>query len=248
MIATYEVTNRLFGGEVSASRTLPRAWSLDAEQATIGSLLLSADAIATVRELHLAPEHFADRTHQQFLRAVYALDEAGTVVDPLTVADWLVTQGESDDIRDAANQLTDSVAMASAVAHYAKIVLEYAQRRTLQKTADGLATAALDRRIGVTEALDHAEQQLFAARPSQSVGVQSVKSLILPAMQLLEDRTRTPGALTGIPTPFAELDRLTLGLHSGQLTILAARPSVGKTAVAIQSAITACKAGHRVLF
>lgn len=248
MISTYDVTNQMYGDDVAASRTSPRAWSVDAEQATLGACLLSADAIATIRELHLAPEHFADRTHQAFFRAILALDDAGTVVDPLTVTDWLVTRGESDDIRDAANIIADSVMSANAVANYAAIVLEFSQRRVLQKTADTLASAALDRRNSVADALDFAEQQLHAARPANSVGVQAVKSLIVPAMQLLEERTRAPGALTGIPTPFDALNDMTLGLHPCQLIVCAARPSIGKTAIAIQTAITACKAGHRVLF
>lgn len=248
MIGTYAITDRLFGDGVEATRASARAWSVDAEQSTIGACLLSRDAVAAIRELHVAPEHFADRTHQAFCRAIFALDDAGTVADPVTVADWLVTHGESESIRDAATALVDGVMTATAVTHYAAIVLDYAHRRRLQSTADSLATAALDRRIGVSEALDHAEQLLFAARPSQSVGIQPARSLILPAMERLESRRRAPGAVTGVPTPFAELDRLTLGWQPSQLTILAARPSVGKTAVALQAAITACKAGYRVLF
>lgn len=248
MIATYDVTDRLFGDGVSATRSSARAWSVDAEQGVIACCLFGPEVIAEVRERHLAPEHFADRTHQQVFRAILSLDDAGSVADVITVSDWLVTHGESEAIRETVSQLGDAVPSATGVAHYAAIVRDYAQRRMLQQTADSLATAALDRRVGVSDALDHAEQLLFAARPAQSVGIQSAKSLIVPAMERVELRRRSPGAVTGIATPFAELDRLTLGWQPSQLTILAARPSVGKTAVALQIAMRACQDGHRVLF
>jgi replicative DNA helicase len=248
VIATYEVTERLFGDGVSATRSSARAWSVDAEQGALCCCLQSPDAIVTARELQLAPEHFADRTHQGVFRAILALDDAGTLADPITVSDWLITHGESAEIRQVILGLMDVVPGATGLAHYAGIVRDYAQRRMLQQTADSLAAASLDRRVGISEALDHAEQLLFAARPAQSVGIQSAKSLILPAMERVEVRRTSPGAVTGIATPFAELDRLTLGWQPSQLTILAARPSVGKTAVALQIAMKACQAGHRVLF
>lgn len=248
MIGTYELTNRLFGDGVSATRTAQRAWSCDAEQGAIACCLLGPDAVAEMRESHLAPEHFADRTHQGVYRAILALDDAGTLADPITVSDWLITHGESEDIRGVVGALADAVPVATGGAHYAGIVRDYAQRRMLQQTADALATASLDRRIGISDALDHAEQLLFAARPAVSIGIQSAKSLIHPAMERVEIRRRSPGAVTGLATPFAELDRLTLGWQPSQLTILAARPSVGKTAMALQIAMRACQDGHRVLF
>lgn len=250
MIGTYDLTDRTHGDEGTATRQQRRGWSRDAEAQTLGACLMSVEAVAACRALQLRPEQFADRTHAAIFRAVLALDDAGTVTDSLSVAQRMMVDGATD--HDATygmlTALEDGVPSAHAVSSHAAIVQEYAQRRMLQATADSLGAAALDPRVGIGPALDHAEQLLFAARPAHSVGVQSLRALLPAIMEGIEAKARAPGQVTGVQTPFPALDRATFGWQPGQLVIVAARPSVGKTAFALQCATTAAKAKTRVLF
>ncbi|MEJ7808987.1 MAG: replicative DNA helicase [Gemmatimonadaceae bacterium] len=213
-------------------------FSEDAEQAVIAAMLMDQDAILRASE-HVDDTMFYREGHRRIFRAMISLSERGDVVDPLTLAEELGRLGELDAVggKDYIGFLVDAVPTAANVEYHAKIVRERALQRRLIETATAIVTEAYEGKATSAELLDLAEQRIFQV--SQQRGVQGftrIKELLWPTMERIEALQRGGKTITGVPSGFNDLDELTSGFQPADLIIVAARPSMGKTALVLNMA------------
>jgi replicative DNA helicase len=212
-------------------------YSEDAEQAVLGAMLFDADAI--VRAVELVDESmFYREAHRRIFRAMLALHSAGAVLDPLTLADELERQGAlaAAGGKDYIGTLLDVVPTAANIEYHVGIVKEKALRRRLIEVATGLVAEAHDSASDASDLIDLAEHRIFQVSQQRgSEGFTRIKELLWPAMERIE-QLREGGPLTGVPSGFADLDKITLGFQPSDLIIVAGRPSMGKTAFVLNVA------------
>ena len=212
-------------------------WSEDAEQAVLGAMLLDADAI--VRAVELVDETmFFREAHRRMFRAMLSLHQQGAVLDPLTLANELEKQGglAAAGGKDYIGTLLDVVPTAANVEYHLRIVKEKALRRRLIEVAQGLVVEAHEAGGDAADLIDLAEHRIFQVSQQRGTdGFMRIKELLWPAMERIE-ALRDGGALTGVATGFTDLDKITLGFQPSDLIIIAARPSMGKTAFVLNIA------------
>jgi len=232
--------------ETFSTRSAP--WSNDAEQAVLGAMLLDQDASLSAAQL-LTDDMFYREAHRRLFRAMVALTERRTVIDHITLRDELIRRGELDSIGgyDYVAELTDSVPTAANVEYHAKIVLEKAILRKLIEAATGIITEAYDGHTSASELLDAAESRIFTVSQQRSdEGFARLKEMLWPTMERIETLQKSGKAITGVPSGFTDLDNLTSGFQGGELVIVAARPSMGKTAFVLNIATHAAVEQHGV--
>lgn len=209
---------------------------LDAERAVIGALLLDNNAAGDVLSL-LSPggEDFY-RTHNQIIfRAAIGLIDKGTVADMVTISDALRSRGELEKIGGSVviMEIGDAAISSVNVKYYAKIVKNKAIERTIITEASRLIDAAYSPAGDTVEALNEAQKTIFSlslAREKNTIHFS--RDLARQTFATIEKRHEQGGRITGQSTGFRDLDTLTLGLHPGELVIIAGRPGMGKTALA----------------
>ena len=212
-------------------------YSEDAEQAVLGAMLLDNEAIVRSVEFVNESMFYAER-HRRIYKAMIALHTVGAVVDPLTLADELEKQQSlaASGGKDYIGVLLYVVPTAANVEYHLKIVREKALRRRLIEVAQGLVQEAHESASDASELIDLAEHRIFQVGQQRGGdGFTRIKELLWPAMERIES-LREGGPLTGVPSGFAELDNLTLGFQPSDLVIIAARPSMGKTAFVLNVA------------
>ena len=213
-------------------------WSEEAEQAVLGAMLLDSDAILRAAE-HVDDSMFYREAHRRLFRAMIAITERSGVVDPLTLADELERRAELDHAggREYLSFLLDAVPTVANVEYHARIVREKAIMRRLIEVSTEVVQEAFEGRVTASELLDSAESRIFSLGQSRErVGFSRVKDLLWPAMDRLESLARREQSVTGVPTGFTDLDELTSGFQPADLVIVAARPSMGKTAFTLNIA------------
>jgi len=201
-----------------AGRQAP--WSNEAEQAVLGAMLL--DDTMFYRE-----------GHRLLYRAMTALTERGDVIDPVTLREELGKRGDLDRAggMEYLGSLIDVVPTAANIEYHARIVRDKALLRRLIEAATSIAQEAYEGRGLPGEVLDNAEHRIFqVAQLRRTEEFIRLKELIWPTMERIEQLQSGHGAVTGVPSGFTDLDRLTAGFQKADLVILAARPSMGKTA------------------
>ncbi len=216
-----------------AGRQAPQ--SNEAEQAVLGAMLLDQDAALKAAEL-LDDTMFYREGHRLLFRAMIALTERGDVIDPVTLRDELMRRGDLDRAggMEYLGALIDVVPTAANVEYHARIVRDKAVLRRLIEAATSIIQQAYEGRTTSAELLDHAEHRVFqVAQLKRSEEFVRLKELIWPTMERIEQLHTSQGALTGVASGFTDLDRLTAGFQRGDLIIVAARPSMGKTALAL---------------
>ena len=220
-------------------------WSQEAEQAVLGAMLLDADAVMRAIE-HVDDTMFYQEGHRRLFRAMYAITERGGVIDPLTLADELERRGELVHTggREYLAFLLDAVPTVANVEYHARIVKEKALLRRLIEVSTEIVGEAFEGRTTASDLLDSAESRIFSLGQSKErTGFSRIKELLWPAMEKLELLAQRESAITGVPSGFHDLDHLTSGFQPSDLVIVAARPSMGKTAftlnIAQHAAITA---------
>ncbi len=216
-----------------AGRQAP--WSNEAEQAVLGAMLLDQDAALKAAEF-LDDTMFYREGHRLLFRAMIALTERGDVIDPVTLRDELARRGDLDRAggMEYVATLIDVVPTAANVDYHAKIVRDKAVLRRLVEAATGIIQDVYDGRGTAGEVLDNAEHRVFqVAQFRRSEEFSRIKELIWPTMERIEQLQSGAGALTGVPSGFVDLDRYTAGFQRADLVIIAARPSMGKTALAL---------------
>lgn len=226
--------------EEGSQRVPPQ--NIEAEQAVLGGILLDNTALDRVLDF-VVPEDFYRDSHRRIFRAMLALNQRGEPVDVLTLSEELRREELLREIGGAAYlaELVEQVPTAANVAYYAKIVREKAILRSLIETCTDIAGRSFDAAPGeVDEFLDIAEQQFFqiSERRVRSQFT-SARELMLRAVGMMEQLYDRAQMVTGVPSGFIDLDRLTGGFQPSDLVIVAARPGVGKTAFALNLAVHA---------
>jgi replicative DNA helicase len=215
--------------------------SIEAESSVLGGLLLDNGAWDRVGDL-LTDGDFYRYEHRLIFGAVGALINATKPADVITVYEQLQGLGKAEEVGGLAylNSLAQYVPSASNIRRYGEIVRERAILRKLVSASDEIATAAFNTQgKPVDKILDEAEQKIFnigeeGSRMKQ--GFQAMDSLVVQLLDRVQEMADNPNDITGVPTGFYDLDRLTSGFQAGDMIVLAARPSMGKTALAINIA------------
>jgi replicative DNA helicase len=198
-------------------------------------MLLDQDAALKAAEF-LDDTMFYREGHRLLFRAMIALTERGDVIDPVTLRDELARRGDLDRAggMEYVAALIDVVPTAANVDYHAKIVRDKAVLRRLVEAATGIIQDVYDGRGTAGEVLDNAEHRVFqVAQFRRSEEFSRIKELIWPTMERIEQLQSGAGSTTGVPSGFLDLDRLTAGFQRADLVIVAARPSMGKTALAL---------------
>ncbi len=214
-----------------AGRQAP--WSNEAEQAVLGAMLLDQDAALKAAEV-LDDTMFYREGHRLLFRAMTTLTERGDVVDPVTLRDELVKRGDLDRVggMEYIGSLIDVVPTAANIEYHGRIVRDKALLRRLIEAATAIVQEAYEGRGMPSDVLDNAEHRIFqVAQLRRTEEFIRLKELIWPTMERIEQLQSGAGAVTGVPSGFVDLDRLTAGFQRADLIIVAARPSMGKTAL-----------------
>ena len=229
--------------DVFAGRSAP--WSNDAEQAVLGAMLLDQDGALRGAQI-LSDDMFYREAHRRLFRAMVALTERRSVIDHITLRDELTRRGELDGIGgyDYIAELADVVPTAANLEYHARIVREKAILRRLIETATGIITEAYDGHSTASDLLDQAESRIFqVSQQRRDEGFTRLKEMLWPTMERIETLQKSGKSITGVPSGFTDLDNLTSGFQPGELTIVAARPSMGKTAMVLNIATHAAVEG-----
>jgi replicative DNA helicase len=213
--------------------------NLDAEESVLGAMMLSPGAIGAVSEV-LSASDFYRESHAKVYRAGLALYGRGEPVDAITLVDELEGRGELEDVggKVRIHELAALVPAASNAAHYARIVREMATLRGLIRAGSEIARLGIERDgQDVTELVDRAEQVVFELAQSRVSGDFShIEELLKQSFERITQLYEAGVDVTGVPSGFRDLDHLTSGFQPGNLVILAARPSMGKSGLALCSA------------
>jgi replicative DNA helicase len=216
--------------------TLPH--SDEAERSVLGAVLLDNRQIHKAQELLTYETFYAER-HRRIFRALEELAETGTALDLVTLRDVLERSGSLDASGGVAYiaTLVDGTARSANVEYYAKIVKEKAILRELIRSAQQILTSAMRSTGSADQVLDEAEKAIFhVAEERLRAGFLSMRTVGERSIKMIEDLTQRRETITGIATGFMHLDELTAGLQPADLVILAARPSMGKTTLALNIA------------
>lgn len=212
--------------------------SAEAEESALGALLLDKDAIIAIAEF-LRPEDFYDERHKMIYEACIALYEERVPIDVLTVAEKLKKQKELKQVGGASYlaDLANKVPTAAHVEHYGKIVKEAATKRLLMAAASKLVDLSLDEGLAADELLDKAESEVFAiTQRNIAKAFTPVRDALAESFDRLDELHKQGEGLRGVPTGFKDLDDSLAGMQKSNLLILASRPGVGKTSLALNIA------------
>jgi replicative DNA helicase len=209
--------------------------NLDAEESVLGSMMLSPGAIGAVSEIVDAADFYRE-SHAKVYRAALALYARGEPVDAITLVDALDERGELEAAggRDRIGELAALVPATANAAHYARIVRETATLRGLIQAGQEIARLGWEREGETTDLVDRAEQLIFELSQSRVTGeFAHIEALLKESFERITALYEAGEEVTGVPSGFRDLDRLTSGFQPGNLIILAARPSMGKSGLAL---------------
>ncbi|NLC30581.1 MAG: replicative DNA helicase [Candidatus Moranbacteria bacterium] len=212
--------------------------NVEAEQSILGSLMLDKDAIVKIADFLLPIDFYQDK-HRTIFEAMLALYENREPIDVLSISNKLDETNKLEDIGGSSYiaSLVNIVPSASHVIHYAKVVQKKAMLRRLISAADQIVEMGYSGNEDVERILDEAEQRIF--KVSQKYLKQDfvpIKSILENAFNRIDELHRDDGSLRGVPSGFIDLDKVLAGFQKSDLVILAARPSIGKTTLALDIA------------
>jgi len=213
----------------------------EAEQAVLGGVFLRNDIFHTLVDT-INDEDFYSPVHRIIYQAFQELYRRREPVDLVTVAEYLQTKGQLDEVGGTVYlaSLAESVASASNAVFHAQIVRDKSVRRRLIQTSSEILTSCFEAGEQTESLLDQAEQQIFSIAESKGKPVfMSSKDLVQRVFEQLEARAGQGELVTGVPTGYTDFDQMTAGLQKSDLIILAARPSMGKTALALNMGMRA---------
>ncbi len=212
--------------------------STEAETSVLGALLIDKDAVLAVAEV-LRPEHFYNPSFGQIYESVLSLYEEGTPIDLVTVGEKLKTKRALKKIggRTQLTKLANSVPTSSHAVHYANIIKNLYIKRQLISIAGEINEAAFDEGLEPDEALDRSEQLVFALSQHSLRGIPvSLRDVLSESFDRLDELQKRGEGMRGTPTGFTDLDNLLAGMQRSNMLVLASRPGIGKTALALNIA------------
>ena len=222
--------------ETLIKRVLPN--SPEAEQSVIGSMIMDSEAIMTASEI-LTSEDFYQRQYGILFDAMVELYNEGKAVDLVTLQDRLKEKDVPPEVAslEFVKDILDSVYTTAHIRQYASIVHEKAMLRRLIRTTEGIANACYAGKESMEDIFVDTEKQIFDIIQQNTSGEYvPIKDVVLNALDKIEMASRTKGNVTGIPTGFIDLDYKTAGFQPSDLILVAARPSMGKTALVLNIA------------
>ncbi|WP_066071953.1 replicative DNA helicase [Neobacillus soli] len=222
--------------DLYADRMPPQ--NIEAEQAVLGAIFLEPSALTLASEI-LIPEDFYRASHQKIFNVMQKLNDGGKAVDLVTVTEELAAAKLIEDTGGVSylSELAGSVPTAANIEYYARIVEEKSLLRRLIRTATEIASDGYSREDEVEALLSEAEKNIMAVAQRKNAGAfHNIKDVLVRTYDNIEEMHNRVGDITGISTGFAELDRMTAGFQRNDLIIVGARPSVGKTAFALNIA------------
>jgi replicative DNA helicase len=208
---------------------------IDAEAAVLGACLIDGQAYWKIADL-IRPDDFSRADYRELWTIIAELVKANVGADFVTVGE------RNPKLTDLAIELSGSTPSSANVRGYAEWVVQASTERRVQSAGQMIA------KLRGADALGEAQRILGSCAPQSSSAVKPVREYLRESIGRLQQRVDADDSLTGVPTGVAKLDEMTAGLQRGDLVILAARPSVGKTAFAMQWALHAAESGHAVLF
>jgi len=214
-------------------RPLPN--SAEAERAILGAIVLDNALITQAIEL-LKPEDFYVPSHRRIFTSMIALFERGSEINPILIAEELKRDGSVESVGGLTfiSNLTYGLPHFANIAHYAKIVRDKSMLRQLVKVCNKVTSEALEEEDEAEIILDHAEQAIFALADARTrQGFAHVKPIADAMLERVQEMAGRPAMLTGLTTGFNDLDAMTSGLQPADLIVVAARPSMGKTALCL---------------
>jgi replicative DNA helicase len=226
---------------VSTGRDVPRSmpYSEDGEKGVLCSLLLSPREVADLCVLHLRHQAFYIPAHQIIYGLVLEIGDKGKPIDFISLKQTLKDRNQLEEIggQEFLADLYNFVPTAANASYYIDIVREKDLLRRLISSCNRLSTQCYDQQGEVEPLLDEAEKEIFAITGEHvKTDIVPTKVLVMEAIEQIEKLYETRGSVTGLPTGFVELDRMTSGLHPAEMIVIAARPSMGKTALAMNIA------------
>lgn len=207
----------------------------EAELAVLGSMLSSKEAVSKAIQ-HLKPEYFYKSTHSQIYSVMLVLFDKGIPIDTISVIEMLKKNKKLDLVGGSyfITGLVESVPTAAHVDRYSKIVTEKALLRNLITLSHDIAKEAYDDSQDIAEILDTVEQSIFAITNNRMrTGFTQINNIVVDALEKLEIIRASGGSVIGVPSGLIDLDDMTSGFQDGDLIIIAGRPGMGKTALAL---------------
>ena len=224
-------------GDSVTGRQIP--WSEEAEISVLSAMLIDGDAVARAIEM-VGDSSFYREANRRVFRAMVRLYSRGEVIDVVTLSDELKSAGELEGAGGMVYlaRLVDAVPTAANIEYHCRILRDKAVLRQLIESATDIVREAYEAPAGeVEDTLDRAEQRIFQiAQSTQRQGFVWIKEILWPTFERIEELQNSPGSVTGVASGFPDLDNMTAGFQKGDLIIVAGRPSMGKTALAMNFA------------
>ena len=223
--------------------------NIEAEQAVLGAMLIDKEAIAKATEV-LSADDFYREAHRVVFSAMLELYNKNEAVDMVTVTEILKRDNKLEDIGGIAyiTSLANVVLTAANVKYHAEIVAEKSVLRQLVRVSTEIAAMGYEANDDVGTLLDTAESRILEiSNRKKKADFTPINDILMDSVQSIESLLQNKGGLTGIPAGFADLDKLTSGLHPSDFIILAARPSMGKTALALNIVQNVALRAHKVI-
>ncbi len=219
--------------------------SVEAEQGVLGCLLWSPNDCMNecIAKFKGDQEMFYDLRHQTIYNTIQAMYDKREAIDLITLQQRLKDNQVLDQVGGIAylSSLQDAVPSAANLSYYLEIVLDKAALRKMIRTCSDIVARAYENEGEVDALMDQAESEVLRIAESRvSSETNTIKELVKKAITTIEDFHQRQGMLTGIPTGFADLDKMTSGFHGGEMIVIAARPSMGKTSLAMNIAEHVC--------
>ncbi|MBS4212417.1 MULTISPECIES: replicative DNA helicase [Neobacillus] len=227
--------------DLFADRMPPQ--NIEAEQAVLGAIFLEPSSLTMASEI-LIPEDFYRAAHQKIFNVMLKLNDEGKAVDLVTVTEELAAAKLIEDIGGVSylSELAGAVPTAANIEYYARIVEEKSLLRRLIRTATNIATDGYTREDEVESLLSEAEKSIMEVAQRKNAGAfHDIKDVLVRTYDNIEEMHKRVGEITGLETGFVELDKMTAGFQRNDLIIVGARPSVGKTAFALNIAQNVAK-------
>ena len=211
---------------------------IEAEQAVLGAIFLDAEALVEAMA-QIEPQDFYRRAHQIIFRSMIALNDRNENIDIITLKSQIESENTLEDVGGISylTELSQVTPTASGVAHYAKIVKDKSTLRELIQAATKIVKEGYSQEGSVEEIVEAAEKGILnVSEKRNSTGFQAISDILNSTMEHIDRLSQQNEEITGLPTGYPELDKMTAGLQPEELIILAARPAVGKTAFALNIA------------